>query len=53
MIKYHVYLGNQWTATYDGSLKDAELLANQAAFLIGGSVKKEVTDSLDKDEIPM
>lgn len=56
MTKYHVYLLDQWTATYDGSLKDAELLANQAAFQIGGSVVKEIDGQkfpLDEDEIPL
>lgn len=56
MIKYHVYLDNEWTATYDGALKNAEKLAKQAAFQIGGSVIKEVDGQkfpLDDDEIPM
>lgn len=54
--KYHVYLLNEWTATYDGSIKDAEKLAKQAANQIGGSVVKEVDGlkfPLDEDEIPM
>jgi hypothetical protein len=56
MIKYHVYLNDDWTATYDGSMKDAEKLATQAAFQINGRVIKEVDGlkiSLDNDEIPM
>lgn len=55
-IKYHVYLGDEWTATYDSSVKNAEMLAKQAAFQIGGSVVKEVDGQkfpLDDDEIPM
>lgn len=54
--KYHVYLGDEWTATYDCSVKNAEMLAKQAAFQIGGSVVKEVDGikfPLDEDEIPM
>lgn len=55
-IKYHVYLLNEWTATYDSSIKDAEKLAKQAAFQINGHVIKEVDGTktpLDKDEIPL
>jgi Rps23 Pro-64 3,4-dihydroxylase Tpa1-like proline 4-hydroxylase len=56
MTKYHVYLNDEWTATYDGNLKDAEKLAKQAAFQINGKVIKEIDDQkflLDEDEIPM
>lgn len=56
MTKFHVYLLNEWTATYDGSMKDAEKLAIQAAAQIGGSVIKEVDGTkfpLDTSEIPM
>lgn len=55
-IKYHVYLENIWTATYDGSIPNAENLAKQAADLIGGSVVKETDGQkflLDIDEIPL
>jgi hypothetical protein len=31
MTKYHVYLETIWTATYDGSIPNAENLAKQAA----------------------
>lgn len=55
MVKFHVYLHNEWTATYDGNLKDAERLAKQAAFQINGKVIKEIDGTkipLDEDEIP-